>query len=100
VATKDEGISFFALKLGESGSDCARLELCKHIHATMQEKIAFFTALTSTAIAVAPRIGKGKMQFNGRSLTIVWNVCGPPSIDFAVGYSGTWRASCGETMLH
>ena len=71
MATKDEGISFFALKLGESGSDCARLELCKHIHATMQEKIAFFTALTSTAFAVAPRIGQEGMPFNGRGLTTV-----------------------------
>jgi hypothetical protein len=66
----------------------------------MQEKIAFFTALTSTAFAVAPRIGQEGMPFNGRGLTTVWYVCGPLSFDFAVGYSGTWRASCGETVLH
>src|SRR6202158_871533 len=59
----------------------------------MQEKMTFFTALTSTAIAVAPRIGQAETPFNGRGLTTVWNVCGPASFDFAVGYSRGWRAS-------
>ena len=99
AATKDEGISLCALNLGASGLDCARLELCKHTHATRQEKIAFFTVLTSTAIAVAPRIDQERMPFNGRGLTTVWYVCGPASLAFTVGYNRRWRASLRRMVL-
>ena len=58
MATKDEGISLFALNLGESGPDCARLGLCMNIQASRQEQIALFTALTSTATAVARELVK------------------------------------------
>jgi hypothetical protein len=69
------------------------------MHATMQEKIAFFTALTSTAIAVASRIGQERMPFNGRGLTTVWYVCGPASVDFTVGYNRGWHASLRRLVL-
>jgi hypothetical protein len=99
VATKDEGISLFALNLGESGPDCARLGLCMNIQASRQEQIALFTALTSTATAVAPRIGQERMPFNGRGLTTVWYVCGPASLGFTVGYKRRWRASLLRMVL-
>ena len=99
AATIDERISFFAPDLVASGPDCARAELGKNAQASRQKQIVFFMALTPTAVAVAPRIGQEGMPFNGRALTTVWNVCGPPSIDFAAGYSRRWRASLRKTVL-
>ena len=71
TATKDERISFFAPDLVASGPDCARAELGKNAQASRQKQIVFFMALTTTAVAVAPRIGQEGMPFNGRGLTTV-----------------------------
>jgi len=87
----DERISFFAPELVASGADCDRAELGKNAQASRQKQIVFFMALTTTAVAVAPRIGQAEMPFNGRGLTTVWNVCGPSSADFTVGYTQMWR---------
>jgi DNA-binding winged helix-turn-helix (wHTH) protein len=34
-----------------------------------------------------------KVQINAQRLTSVWNVCGPPSGDFTVGWSQVWRGA-------
>lgn len=34
-----------------------------------------------------------KAQINAQRLTSVWNVCGPPSGDFTVGWSQVWRGA-------
>jgi hypothetical protein len=98
-ATIDERISFFGPDLIASEPDCDRAELGKNAQASRQKQIVFFMALTTTAVAVAPRIGQEGMPFNGRGLTTLWNVYGPPSIDFAAGYSRRWRASLRKTVL-
>jgi len=91
AATIDERISFFAPDLVASGPGCAGAELGKNAQASRQKQIVFFMALTTTAVAVAPRIGQEGMPFNGWGLTTVWNVCGPSSADFTVGYTQMWR---------
>jgi hypothetical protein len=91
AAATDERIWLFATDVVASEPDCARAELGKNAQASRQKQIAFFMALTTTAVAVAPRIGQAKMPFNGRGLTTVWNVCGPSSADFSVGYAQMWR---------
>jgi hypothetical protein len=53
----DDRISFFAPDLVASGPDCVRAELGKNPQDSRQKQIAFFMALTTTAVAVAPRIG-------------------------------------------
>jgi hypothetical protein len=90
-ATIDERISFFGPDLIASEPDCDRAELGKNAQANRQKQIAFFMALTTTAVAVAPRIAQAGMPFNGRGLTTVWNVCGPSSADFTGGYTQMWR---------
>src|SRR5580704_7163427 len=50
-------------------------------------------ALTSPAVADAPRVGHWEKHLNGRGLTCLWNVCGLSSRGLAAGYGTEWRDS-------